>query len=120
MAFIFSLSNMKLSHVLVAVMATFCLVSADTATIPTTSTSSPSVPQPVYQPGDNYVPHATYPYSDTYPISGYDGYLVPAGSIQYTAPKQEDDSAVSNVPVSNCFYLHILLIVRYRFKIASK
>lgn len=87
-------------------MGTFGLVSADT-TIPTTSTSSPPVPQPVYQPGDNYVPHATYPYSDTYPISGYDGYLVPAGSIQYTAPKQEDDTAVSNVPVSVfiCRYL---------------
>lgn len=78
---------------------TFSLILAATTTAGPSPTTA--APQPVYKPSDNYVPHATYPYSETYPVPGYDGFLVPAGSVQYQPNDDDnDDTSVSSVPVS--------------------
>lgn len=88
---------MKFLYPLFIILATInAILAASTPDISTTS-----APQPVYKPSDNYIPHATYPYAETYPVPGYDGFLVPA--IQPYNYNENDDTSLSNVPVS---YLH--------------
>lgn len=87
---------MKFLLCLFTILATTNVILA--ASTPEISTTA--APQPVYKPSDNYVPHSTYPYAETYPVPGYDGFLLPAGSVQANNYNEDDDTSLSNVPVS--------------------
>lgn len=96
---------MKVSYFPLTFLATFSVILAyiRAESITSATTTTTAVPQPVYKPADNYVPHATYPYAETYPVSGYDGFIVPAGSVQYQNTQNDienDNTSLSNVPVS--------------------
>lgn len=57
-------------------------------------------PQPVYvnkptEPTPSYVPHATYPYADTFGGSSYGAYLYPTGALQEYAGKDDSTSYMS-------------------------
>lgn len=90
-------------YYLATIFSTISIISATSE-----SSSVTTTPQPVYKPPDNYVPHATYPYAETYPVPGYDNFLIPAGPVHYPNmqnDKENDDTSVSNVPVSKLILL---------------
>ncbi|GJQ82543.1 putative glutathione S-transferase, C-terminal domain [Trypoxylus dichotomus] len=65
-----------------------CETSGATAKPPSELTST-NVEQPL-----SYIPHATFPYSETYPNPGYENYLVPLGP-QYPDMPEEETTAVA-------------------------
>lgn len=85
-------------YVILIALTISCLVMADNIQQVTPATQTSAAPQPAYQPQDpvtGYVPHATYPYADTYgPAAGYEGYLVPAAGSQYSAPHGNYKSSI--------------------------
>lgn len=79
----------------------FSLASLTSAgqTTPQPISQSSTLPQPIYPGGQDqiasYIPHATYPYSDTYgPAPGYEGYLMPAVAAPYSTPSHDFPSSI--------------------------
>ncbi|KAK5650013.1 hypothetical protein RI129_001042 [Pyrocoelia pectoralis] len=77
-----------------------CLGSSLTETVPQPTSGGPSTaPQPIYQHPDKnaaYVPHATYPYAESFePSAAYEGYLMP-NLVQYPQYADENKSYVAS------------------------
>ncbi|KAB0802675.1 hypothetical protein PPYR_04861 [Photinus pyralis] len=70
---------------------------AETVSQPTPG-GVPTAPQPVYQHPDKnvpYIPHATYPYAESFePSASYEGYLMP-NLVQYPQYGEENKSSVA-------------------------